>query len=275
MLKKKELRRIADNTTSSLLDQYSDIEFSIVLIETEGSANIGSICRSMKNFGFKNLVLFNPKCKIDSDARKYSMHARKDILEKREQIDLEPNTSKEDYLENLREYLEQFSYVIGTSAKAGMFRNIKRINYYIDELDFSNIKSDGNTKIALLFGREPSGLMNEEIELCDFLVRIPTSDDYSSINLAHAVTLVLFTIFKKIRSVRKGTVAPSTREQREFLFDRIREVVEYLEFSKDVDERIVRTFKNILGRSFSSMKEVNLLLSLFKQIQNLDKIKNK
>ncbi|MCP4760251.1 MAG: TrmJ/YjtD family RNA methyltransferase [archaeon] len=275
MLKKKDFLEKSDNLTIQLKKQFSNIKFSIILIETEGSANIGSISRTMKNFGFKKLILFNPKCSIDSDARKYSMHARKDILEKREQIDLDSKITREEYIKKLKDFLSKFNYVIGTSAKTSMFRNIKRINYYIDELDFSIINSEEEVKIALLFGREPSGLMNEEIELCDFIVRIPTSDEYSSLNLSHAVTIVLFTIFKKIYNIGKGTITPSTREQRELLYKKIAEVVEYLEFSRDVDDRIIRTIKNVLGRSFSSMKEVNMLLTLFKQIENIEKIKKK
>ena len=102
-MKKKQLRRLADNATSALLEDYSHIEFTVFLVEPEGSINIGSISRIMKNFNFKHLVLFNPKCSIDSDARKYSMHARKDILEKAQIITLTSNIDRKTYLKELKD----------------------------------------------------------------------------------------------------------------------------------------------------------------------------
>ena len=267
-MKKKQLRRLVDNATSALLEEYSDLEFTVFLVEPEGSINVGSISRIMKNFNFKHLVLFNPKCSIDSDARKYSMHAREDILEKAEVITLDSNIERSEYISILQDNLNIFDYVIGTSGKSSMFRNIKRINFYIDEIDFSPLESASQVKIALVFGRESSGLLNDEIELCDYITRIPTSDNYSALNLSHAVSIVLFTLYKKIHNIKRGTVITSTRKQRELLFNKISVLIEQLEFNKDVDNRILRTFKNIIGRSFSSMKEINLLMTFIMQLEN-------
>jgi TrmH family RNA methyltransferase len=271
-MKKKQLRRLADNSTSALLDEYSHLEFTVFLVEPEGSINVGSVSRIMKNFNFKHLLLFNPKCSIDSDARKYSMHAREDILEKAKVISLDSTIERKNYLGKLKKIFDSFDYVIGTSGKPSMFRNIKRINFYIDEVDFSILKSDSTVKIALVFGRESSGLLNDEIELCDFLTRIPTSDDYPALNLSHAVSIVLFTIFKKIHNIKRGTVVPSTREQRDLLFNKISTFLKQLDFKKDSDERILRAFKNIIGRSFASMKEINLFLTFILQLENKSRV---
>lgn len=268
-MKKKNLLKLADNSISNISPININLEFQIVLVEPSGSANIGFVARNMKNFGFKHLILFNPQCEIDSDSRKYAMHARKDVLEKAQIIHLnkEKEITREFYLKKFKKFLEQFDFVIGTSGKVSTFRNIKRMPYLVDELDISSLTPSEKTKIGLIFGRESIGLYNEEIDLCDILLRIPTSDDYTALNLSHAVSIVLFTIFKKIRVIRKGNVITSTREQRETLYSRIWEVLSKLEFKKNVDKNIVRTFKNILGRAFSSMKEVNLLLSLFLRIE--------
>ena len=272
-MKKKLLRMQADNSISSIPPSNLNFDFQIVLIEPSGSANVGLCARSMKNFGFKHLILFNPQCEIDSDARKYSMHARKEVLEKAQIIHLneEKEITREYYLNKFEIFLEQFDFVIGTSGKTSTFRNINRVAYFVDDLDFSSVIPSKKIKIALLFGRESIGLYNEEIDLCDILLRIPTSDDYTALNLSHAISIVLFTIFKKIRVVGKGNVVNSTRDQRDILYGRIQEVLSELEFKKNVDKKIVRTFKNILGRSFSSMKEVNLLLSLFLRIEGFIK----
>ena len=275
-MKKKLLRKQANNSISSIPPNNLNFDFQIVLVEPSGSINIGFVARSMKNFGFKNLILFNPQCEIDSDARKYSMHARQEILEKARVIHLnkDEEITRESYLNKFEKFLEQFDFVIGTSGKTSTFRNINRVAYFVDDLDFSSVTPSKKIKIALLFGRESIGLYNEEIDLCDILLKIPTSDDYTALNLSHAISIVLFTIFKKIRVIRKGNVVTSTREQRETLYGRIWGVLSKLEFKKNVDKKIIRTFKNILGRSFSSMKEVNLLLTLFLRIETFIKRTN-
>ncbi|MHA1340721.1 MAG: RNA methyltransferase [Promethearchaeota archaeon] len=268
-MKKKELKKRKQNKISTIKNDFSNLDFYIILVEPSGSANIGMIARIMKNFGFKNLVIFNPRCQIDSDARKYSMHARKDILAGAEIIRLDFDISKQEKLQELNNYLKKFNYVIGTSAKESIFRNIRRTSIYIDELNLNLIANPNNpiVKIAILFGREKEGLFNEELDLCDFLVKIPTSEEYPSINLANAVSIILFTIFKKLRKISKGTIIPSTLEHREILYKKIIQVLKDFQFDKDVSERILRSFKNILGRSFSSLKEIDMLITFFHHIK--------
>ncbi|MHA1820827.1 MAG: RNA methyltransferase [Promethearchaeota archaeon] len=284
-MKKKIIRKKKSTTTSEMHDFYKNLEFSVILVETEGSANVGSIARLMKNFEFKNLILFNPQCEIDSDARKYSMHARLDILNNARIIKLDENISKTQFLAEFKKLLDEFNYVIATSGKSSFYRNITRVSTYIDELDLSNILGANTTadvnydnkqkiKIAIVFGREPSGLKNEELELCDFLVKIPASDSYSTLNLSHAAAIVFFTIFKKTHSISKGTILASTKKQREILLDKLKVTLEIISLPKEIDDKIIQSFKNIIGRSFTSMKEINLLITLFDQIIKHNRFKS-
>mgnify|MGYP006282229629 CR=1 FL=1 len=277
-MKKQELRVSADQDTVSSKPTAENLKFTVILVEPEGSANIGAICRSMKNFDLFDLMLFNPKCEIDSDARKYAMHAREDVLFNAKMISIPDNSDDGHRLAKLKSVLKGFDYVIGTSAKPSMFRNIRRIYYYVDELDLDQITNMNEADIALVFGREPTGLYNDELDLCDFILRIPASDDYPSLNLAHAATIIFFTLFKKRKVITKGTIHVSNRNQREVLIDKLQEVLDIIELERDVDEKVIRAYKNILGRSFSSMKEVNLLITLFNKIgvkfELMDKTEN-
>jgi len=78
-MKKKELQRIKKTSTSQIKSSFQNLEISVILVEPQGPINVGMTCRVMKNFGFLNLILFNPRCEIGSDARKFSMHGL-DIL---------------------------------------------------------------------------------------------------------------------------------------------------------------------------------------------------
>ena len=153
---------------------------SIVLIEPETAGNIGFIARAMKNFGLKDLVLINPKCKLDEDAIRFSKHSK--------------NIIKKAKIKN-KSYLKTYDYLIGTTAKLGTGYNIPRTPLSPIQLaeKLSKIKK---SKIALLFGRESLGLTNKEIELCDFIVSIPTSPKYTTMNISHAASILFYEIFQ-------------------------------------------------------------------------------
>lgn len=265
-MKKKELRKKKTTSTSEIKEKYHHLKFSVVLIEPQGPINIGMICRSMKNFGFPDLIIFNPQCEIGSEARKFSMHGL-EILQNARII----QPKKEDYQSSLIELINEFNYVIGTSGKKTRFNNVKRILYYVDEIDFSMINSS-EAKIALVFGREDTGLRNEELDLCDFVVKIPVDEAYPALNLSHAVAIILFSLFKKIRDIHKGDIITSSQSDREQLYATLEGTMDSLEYTPEAKERVIRSLKNILGRSFSSLKEINLLISLFSEINKKSKL---
>ena len=151
----------------------------VVLMEPEHPANIGAVARIMKNFGFKKLVLVNPKCNINEDSHNLAKNAQ-DVL----------NNAK------IANSIEGFDYVIGTTAIIGNDYNIPRTPLSPKELaeKLSQVKEK---QIALLFGRESAGLSNEEIKDCDFIVNIPSANDYTTLNLSHAVGVLLYEIFIK------------------------------------------------------------------------------
>src|SRR3989344_1043349 len=121
---------------------------SVILIEPETSGNIGYVARVMKNFGFKELILINPKCDhLNLEAMSRATHA-KNVLKSARISDFS--------------ILKEFDYLIATTAIIGTDYNIPRSPISIEELarKISGIKG----KIGLMIGREGSGLNNKEIE---------------------------------------------------------------------------------------------------------------
>ena len=92
---------------------------SVVLIEPENQGNIGAVARAMKNFGFSDLILINPKCRIGKEAKNRAKHSQ-EILNKIK-------------IKN-KDYLKNFDYLIGTTARLGTDYNIPRSPLYPDEL---------------------------------------------------------------------------------------------------------------------------------------------
>ncbi len=150
----------------------------VVLVEPLYSGNIGSVCRAMANMGLSDLTLVNPK-QIRDEARWMACHAS-DILENRTVCG------------SLAEAVGDCGAVMGTSARDGLYRR-----HALSPREWAPraLQSAQTGKVALVFGREDSGLNNEELALCTQIVRIPTTTAYRSLNLAQAVMVFCYEIF--------------------------------------------------------------------------------
>jgi tRNA (cytidine32/uridine32-2'-O)-methyltransferase len=148
----------------------------VVLVGTVHSGNIGSAARAMKNMGLRHLYLAAP---LDFPHREATYRAvqASDILDAAR------------VTETLQEAVADCSLVIGTSARE---RRIQLPQLSPREFGPRCIAMPAGEQIALVFGREDSGLSNEELRLCHAHVHIPTSVRYTSLNLAAAVQLLSY-----------------------------------------------------------------------------------
>ncbi|MCF6189651.1 MAG: tRNA (cytosine(32)/uridine(32)-2'-O)-methyltransferase TrmJ [Cocleimonas sp.] len=149
----------------------------IVLIQTSHPGNIGSAARAMKTMGLSELYLVNPKSFPDEQANTMSSSAT-DILENVVVV------------ESLQGALIDCRLVVGTSARheRSLAWDILEPRECAEQL----VKQAQTAKVAVVFGRESSGLTNDELALCHHLVHIPTNPDYSSLNLASAVQILSY-----------------------------------------------------------------------------------
>ncbi|MBY8994840.1 MAG: RNA methyltransferase [Candidatus Heimdallarchaeota archaeon] len=240
----------------------------IVLVEPTVPGNIGSVARVMKNFGFKDLVLINPQTEISGDTYRFAVRAQ-DILD---------NMSTYDSLED---FIKTIPYVVGTTAKIikDQGSTNARVAMSSDDPSLINLlqfKDD----VAILFGREDSGLTNKEIQQCDMTVHIPTSEEYKALNLAQAVTIILYSLhIKKEEEVMPTNYRSATREEKESLVEWFEKSISVLNFRKRKEEILVRRFRNIIGRAFVSGREAVSLVGVFsktyKQIKQYEELKNK
>ncbi len=153
--------------------------FTVVLHRPHFPENIGSVARACKNMGIKNLVIVDP---LDCDLTrilKMATHSSEDIVSDMEVYD------------NLEDALAPFNYIVGTTARRGSQRRTITNPRKLAQ-DLINISH--NNKIGLLFGPENRGLANRELKYCHSLVTIPTAE-FSSLNLAQAVMIILYEIF--------------------------------------------------------------------------------
>lgn len=152
-------------------------QIRVVLVNTTHPGNIGAAARAMKNMGVSELVLVDPVADIDSEAIVRASGAT-DILEHARTVpDLESAVS-------------DCSLVIGTSARS------RHIPWPLcnprECADKAASAAKAGNRIALVFGRESSGLTNEELQRCHAHVHIPTNPEYSSLNVAAAVQVLCY-----------------------------------------------------------------------------------
>ncbi|MCD6114161.1 MAG: RNA methyltransferase [Thermoprotei archaeon] len=227
----------------------------VILVEPEGEINIGFVARVMKNFGFKELVLVNPKVSIE-DALPYASHGD-DIL--RSAI----------ICGSVDEAIKGYSLVVATSSKVSVGEDLLRIPVTIK--DFARKVAElKDENVAILFGRESVGLTREEIGKSHILVTIPASKDYPSLNLSHAVAIVLYEIFNaKAKSSQLGVIEQPKPKEMEVLLRNIERAVKALKMPAYRERKTEIVLKRVIGRAFISRHEAYVLSGFFRKVHLL------
>lgn len=226
---------------------------SVILINPENAGNIGAIARSMKNFGLNDLIVIDPKGKVNTvTARKRAMHAE-DLIRKAKVKDMN--------------HLKKFDYLVATTAKIGSDYNIPRSPISPEQLA-KRIHGKRSLKIGIVFGRESKGLTNEEIALCDFVVTIPTSKKYPSLNLSHAAAILFYELFKAdaIETISSHIIFASQPEK-EQIIKYLNQVLDNMDFSTPEKRKTQDViWKKLIGKSFLTKREAYALIGFFKKM---------
>jgi len=231
---------------------------SIIIIEIENPGNLGAIARAMKNFGFEDLVLINPKCSPNSqEAKNRAKHAQ-DVLKK-------AKVKKSSYL-------RQFDYLIATTANLGTDYNVPRSPITPEELAEKLAGIDAfksKEKIGLVIGREGPGLTNEEIKMCDFVVTIPSSKEYPTLNVSHALAVMLYALsFKNPTKKVSSHIKTASKVEKEIILKHMNNILDKLEFpleSKNQTQKMI--WKRIFGKSFLTKREAFAVIGCLKKIE--------
>ena len=211
----------------------------------------------MANFDFKELFLVNP-CKLDDECQARAMHAY-EIIDNAKIF-----TSFEDAIKDI-DFLVATSSIESKNDKKHL-RNAIALENLSDKL----IEIEG--KVGLVFGREDYGLFNEEIAVCDVMLKIPTSESYLSLNLSHAVALVLYSLYISKESEPKQTITLGKIEK-DKLYNFFTELLEEISYPDHKKENTEIMFKRIMGRAIPSKWEYHTLMGVFSK--TLEKVKNK
>ena len=232
------------------------MQLRVVLVSPEYQQNIGYCCRIMKNFGFTELFIINPACEIGEEAIMYSKHAA-DVLE---------NTK---VVQSLGAAIKGCGKVVGTTAIRKIGKELTRESITPEEL--AETLKGGKGKIALLIGREGTGLSREELRGCDAVVRIEANPEYGTLNISHALAILLYELSK---DKSKPAVEAMGENEKNLLLKYFDSLVDSNKQGVRNSGTIKLSFKRILGRGVKSKFEAMALLKMLKNLTlNLGKIR--
>lgn len=227
----------------------------IVLCNPDESRNIGSCCRAMKNMGITHLrIVGNKESYDDMQVRTLSVHAA-DIWEQTL------------FYTSIQEATADCALVAGTTRRRGKTRKA----FAMTPEQFAEHLMEGtyNAPIAVVFGNERTGLTTEELQSCMLAVSIPSSEDFPSLNLSHAVQIITYTLFRFTQKRSYG-YTPLTITQIDEGTECILEKLQHIGFFNLGGKEDMRTFwRSFIARASLSESEKQYLEKVFNKIEGL------
>ncbi|MCB1791175.1 MAG: RNA methyltransferase [Gammaproteobacteria bacterium] len=227
----------------------------IVMVQTSHPGNIGAAARAMKNMCQQQLVLVAPRTFPSEEATARASGAN-DLLDSAQVVD------------SLAEAVADCRIVVGASAR------LRTVSWpqltpraaaqlaHVEAVD---------APVAFVFGRESSGLSNDELDLCTHLMHIPTNPDFSSLNVAMAIQVVVYELM-----VLQAAPMPATTEapayasnaQMEGFFAHLGQALEDIGFADERrSEKLMRRLRRLFHRAAPETDELNILRGILSAAQ--------
>lgn len=230
------------------------LNIRIVLIETSHPGNIGACARAMKTMGLSALYLVNPKIFPSGEAIARAAGAE-DILD------------SATVCGSLEQALSGCALAVGASARA---RTIEWPLLTPRECAARLVQESARAPVALVLGREHSGLSNEELDRCHYLTRIASHPGFSSLNLAAALQVFAYEIFlaQGAAAQETGEHTPVGAEQMELFYAHLEQVLVQIEFlNPRFPKKLMRRLRRLFNRARPDQNEMNILRGMLTEVE--------
>lgn len=230
---------------------------NIVMVETTHPGNIGAAARAMKNMGLTRLTLVNPKCPVGDRAYARASGAN-DVLDERITVT------------SLTEAIGDCQLVVGTSAR---LRSLAWPQLDPESVAQKVAAMPHDQRVALVFGREHSGLTNDELQHCHYSVTIPTHPGFSSLNVASAIQVIAYEIYKLLQqfdadTTRQQQEPPADSGEMEGYFSHLEQVLVSTGFLDPENPRhMMKRLRRLFQRAQPSKNEINILRGILTAVQ--------
>ncbi len=225
---------------------------AIILLGTKYPGNIGSAARAMFNMGLSRLILAAPKCVINEESYRLAKSG-KSILDAAKTC------------RSLNSALRGIRFLVGTTGKTGGYRSQTHspralVPQLLDHAE--------HQKVGILFGPEDTGLVDQDLGLCQRLMRIPTERHASSINLAQSVMIVCYELFLGTLDREPGHVPKlATIDQVEAMYIQLEKALLEIGFlHSENSKHMMMRMRRMLGKAGLERSDVGILRGIARQI---------
>ena len=232
------------------------VNLKVVLVEPNGAINVGSIARLCSNFEVDELRIVSPQCDV------FSLEAKRMALKGQGYIDNYKNFN------SIEEAIFDCDLVLATCGRIDLSKDIECESPEVISKWISSFKEI--TNLGILFGREDRGLTNSELFFSHKIINIKTSQSYPSLNLSHAVSIILYELNKdsSIKTIDENStfnLASSKQINDSFLeieemLIRIGYLLKHTSYAK------ISKFKKYIYKAETSSHEMNVLRGIVHQI---------
>ncbi len=237
--------------------------FAIVLVYPKYAENIGATARVAYNFGISRLIVVRDSIPEYAPMAKMATHNAKHILETIH------------YYDNLSEALADYSVIIGTTARSGRQRVTEKSPRDIIERVIPDLETN---KVAILFGREDSGLTNDELKYCQYTSSIPTAD-FSSLNLAQAVAIHCHELYYNIIHAPKRCCSSpklATSFELEGMYQHVEQALVKINFLEEKNHAYwMNSIRKFFGRVRLTSKDSQIIRGICRQFISHQQFQNK
>jgi tRNA/rRNA methyltransferase len=225
---------------------------AIVLFQPRVPENIGAAARAMCNMGFKRLLVVAPRDLDMERVERMATHAAMAVVRNMAVFDTLP------------EALSGFSWVVGTTARLGGGRQVIPSPARLVE---ALIPVSEKNRVAVLFGPEDRGLTNEDLRLCHEVVTIPTAD-FSSLNLAQAVMVICYELFKASREdVQSYSPRLASRHELDGMYEQLKDILVRIDYiNKEKPDYWLNKVRHFFTRLQLRAREVSIIRGICRQI---------
>ena len=231
-------------------------KFGFILVKPQLGENIGACARSMKNFGFSKLHIVSPKISFPKHKAKVTSVGAFDII------------NKAKVFNETKEAISNFDIVLSLSARR---RDINKKHISLNEF-INIITRKNNSNFGLMFGPEASGLSNEDLSYSNYVLQIPTSSKFKSLNLSHSVTVVCYEIFKAldVKSCKRNSsnLKVSSKLKINLFIKHLLKLLENKKFflPKEKKQSMILNINNLIYRLEPNDKELRILASIISSL---------
>jgi len=225
---------------------------AIILAGTKHPGNVGSAARAMFNMGLNQLILAAPKCSINEESYRLAKSG-KAILDSAKTF------------RSLQSALRGINFLVGTTGKIGGYR---AQTHSPRSLAPRILDHASEQKVGILFGPEDTGLVDQNLGLCQLLIRIPTTHNANSINLAQSVMIVCYELFQGTLD-REPKQVPKLApvEQVEAMYTQLEKALLDIGFLHSKNSKhMMLGIRRMFGRSGLEKSDVGVLRGIARQI---------